>query len=366
MNESILNGILIFSILQALLFSLLFLTKRKKSLPDILIGILLSILAIQTFLIFFIHNDLINNSFIFIPIIISLLYGPVQYLYVLKICSGNAKIQIHDLLHFISILFFSIISITFHTSTVFIKILAATSSVSGLAYCISSLHLLIKHKVNIRKHFSFTEKVNLSWLHKVVIGFILIWSGAVILVFLRRIFNISISLDWFYIAIPAFIFYIGYHGIKQQVIFSFEINAPESNSSSVNKEDSIINKEIYKKSGLQPIQMQVINEKMLYLMKSENLYRQSSLSLQDLSDKLNIPPHHITQTLREFNQQNFYDFVNSYRINEFKQRVDKGDAKKFSLLGIAFDCGFNSKSSFNRIFKKSTGLTPSEYKSKQT
>ena len=361
-NENILNGILIFSILQAFLFGLLFLTKKNKSLPDILIGLWLFLLAIQTFLIFYSHNNLSIGFLTRLPIIITLLYGPMQFLYVSKICYGNVKIKILELLHFIPFLIFSILAIPFQTSGIFIKTLAGISSIAGLSYCFFTLRLLMKHKVNIRNYFSFTEKVNLAWLYKLVVGLLIIWFGVVVLVFLRRIFNINLSLDWFFAAIPVFIFYLGYHGIKQQVIYSFDINSRETDNSPESLENPVTAKEAYKKSGLRPVQMQSINEKMLNLMQSENLFLHSTLSLQELSDKLNIPTYHITQTLSEFCKQNFYDFVNSYRINEFKKRIDNGDAKNFSLLGIAFDCGFNSKSSFNRIFKNITGITPSAYR----
>jgi YesN/AraC family two-component response regulator len=140
----------------------------------------------------------------------------------------------------------------------------------------------------------------------------------------------------------------------------------EPTNSQVNQVKLNSNREGYKKSGLRNNQMEVIYEKMLHAMQSEKLFIHSNLSLQELSNILSIPSHHITQTLNEFVRQNFYDFVNSYRVNEFKKRVDKGDAENFSLLGIAFDCGFNSKSSFNRIFKNTTGLTPSEYRNKCT
>jgi len=365
-NESILNGVLIFSILQALLFSLLSFIKRNKSLPDLLIGVWLLLIAIQSFFVFCVHNNLINGILTNLPIIITLLYGPLQFLYVYKICSGGIKIKIHELFHLIPFLFFLITSITYQASGVYIKMLAGTSSILGLTYCFLTLYILKKHSVNIRNHFSFTKKVNLSWLYKLVFGLIIIWVGAIVLVFLRRIFNFDLSLDWFYITIPLFIFYIGYNGIKQQVIYSFYFDVLELTNSPVNQEKPISEREGYKKSGLRQIQMQAIYEKLLYAMQTEKLFTHMTLSLQELSGILNIPPHHITQTLNEFSGQNFYDFVNSYRINEFKKRVDNGDAENFSLLGIAFDCGFNSKSSFNRVFKNTTGLTPSEYRIKHT
>ena len=97
-------------------------------------------------------------------------------------------------------------------------------------------------------------------------------------------------------------------------------------------------------------------------MQTEKLYLNPQLSLNDFSQITNIPSHHITQTLNEFCKQNFHDFVNYYRVQEFKVQLFLPKNESFSLLGIAYDCGFNSKSSFNRIFKKITSQTPSEYK----
>ncbi len=362
LNESILNGVFFFSILQALLFALLSLTKKKRSLPDYIIGVWLLLLAIQTILIFSTHNRLINSDISHLPIIVTLLYGPMQYLYVYKICSGDKKMRINELFHFIPFLFFLIITITCQDTRAYIKVLAGTSAILGLVYCIFTLYILKKHLSNIKNQFSFTEKINLSWLNKLVFGLIIIWFGVVILVFLRRIYNFDLPLGWFYITIPVFIFYIGYNGIKQQVIYSFYIDILDRNNPLENPSKQISNRESYQNSGLRQAQKEAIYQSMLNLMQSEKLYLNPTLSMQELSGRLNIPPHHITQTLNEYVNTNFYDFVNTYRINEFKKRVEEGSADTFSLLGIALDCGFNSKSSFNRIFKNTTGQTPSEYK----
>jgi AraC-like DNA-binding protein len=115
------------------------------------------------------------------------------------------------------------------------------------------------------------------------------------------------------------------------------------------------------KSGLLPDTMTAIHNRLLLCMQNDKLYLNPTLSLADLSEKMNLPSHHITQTLNEHARTNFYDFVNEFRVEEFKGKIKSGEAQEFSLLGIAFDCGFNSKSSFNRIFKKFTTQSPSEY-----
>ena len=96
-------------------------------------------------------------------------------------------------------------------------------------------------------------------------------------------------------------------------------------------------------------------------MQSEKPFLRTKLSINDLAEDLGIPSHHLSQVINERLNQNFYDFINSYRIEELKVKLKDPHNKHLTMLGIAFDCGFNSKASFNRIFKKHTGQTPSEY-----
>jgi AraC-like DNA-binding protein len=81
-----------------------------------------------------------------------------------------------------------------------------------------------------------------------------------------------------------------------------------------------------------------------------------------LAEETEIPAHYLSRIINEHHGQNFFDFINSFRIEEFKRRLADPHYKNFTLLAIAFDCGFNSKSAFNRFFKKVEGISPSEYK----
>ena len=94
-------------------------------------------------------------------------------------------------------------------------------------------------------------------------------------------------------------------------------------------------------------------------MTKEKPYLNPKLTLAELAQSLSIPTNHLSQIINQYEQINFHDFVNSYRVEEFIQNVqnDKG----FSLLGHAFDSGFNSKSTFNAAFKKCKSVTPSQY-----
>jgi ligand-binding sensor domain-containing protein/AraC-like DNA-binding protein len=90
-------------------------------------------------------------------------------------------------------------------------------------------------------------------------------------------------------------------------------------------------------------------------------YLNAELKLADLANEINYPVHEISQVLNQDLQQSFYDFVNSYRIEEVKKRMADKAYEKFTFIAIAEQCGFNSKTSFYRIFKNETGKTPADY-----
>ena len=97
------------------------------------------------------------------------------------------------------------------------------------------------------------------------------------------------------------------------------------------------------------------------LMERERLYRHSELKLGDLAGRLAISTHHLSAILNGDLETTFYDFVNGYRVREVQDRLGGPDAARHTLLAIALDAGFNSKTSFNRIFKKHAGCTPSAW-----
>ena len=97
------------------------------------------------------------------------------------------------------------------------------------------------------------------------------------------------------------------------------------------------------------------------MMVHDKLYTNPELSLNELALKLNIPPNYLSQIINEKCGKTFYDYINECRVEEFKKRIILPENRQFTLMTVAYACGFNSKSSFNRYFKKITELTPSQY-----
>ena len=97
------------------------------------------------------------------------------------------------------------------------------------------------------------------------------------------------------------------------------------------------------------------------MMSLEKPFQESELSLADLAHRLNTQPNYLSQVINEREGKTFYDYINTLRIEEFKRLAASQESKKYTLLALAEQCGFNSKSSFNRYFKKVTGQSPSEF-----
>ncbi len=97
-------------------------------------------------------------------------------------------------------------------------------------------------------------------------------------------------------------------------------------------------------------------------MNEEKPYLDSELTIVTVSEKLGIPRHYLTQVINEHLNKNFFVYINEYRVNEAKQKMSDETYRDHTILRIAYDSGFNSKSGFNIIFKKHTGFTPTEFR----
>lgn len=118
----------------------------------------------------------------------------------------------------------------------------------------------------------------------------------------------------------------------------------------------------YESSNLQEDRKERYVTKLLDFMKEEKPHLESDLTLAELSNKINIPTHHLSQIINEKLECNFLDFINQYRVKEVQEKLLAPESQNFTVLSIAYDAGFNSKSTFYAAFKKQTSMTPNQYK----
>ena len=149
------------------------------------------------------------------------------------------------------------------------------------------------------------------------------------------------------------ILYVGYFALKQKEIFLVD-----------KKEvDKILEDEIIEEvPSLIPYpELEVHKKRVIQLMTEEEPFLQQELGLADLAKMVDLSPHDLSHLLNKGFGKNFYAFVNHYRVEAAKKMLLNKEFDHLNVLGIAFEAGFNSKTTFNTFFKKSTGLTPSEF-----
>ena len=156
------------------------------------------------------------------------------------------------------------------------------------------------------------------------------------------------------VALTFFIIIFGFFSLRQPVIF----REPERQHGG--GEDQSEKK--YEKSGLKSSDADRYLLQLKDFMETEKPYLDPDLTIIDLSERLKIPRHHLTQVINERMDKNFYLFVNEYRIREAREIMTDPEFSGHTILRIAYESGFNSKSVFNSIFKKITSHTPTEYR----
>lgn len=237
-------------------------------------------------------------------------------------------------------------------------------AVSGLLYCIWDVILLRRHQKTIGELFSFDERINLDWLRYVVFGYFALFILASFFVFGAtqfQLFPLDEAFALVGILLSFMLIAFGFYGFRQTSIFSdreLSLNITPSEE----KNDSPT--AAYAKSGLDPIKIERMAQEVAAYMDAGKPYLNENLSLTLLAEQFKCSQTQLSQIINQHFQMSFYDFINSYRIELAKEMLGSSNFEHLSILGIAFECGFKSKSSFNRYFKKYTGVSPSEFKKK--
>jgi AraC-like DNA-binding protein len=222
-------------------------------------------------------------------------------------------------------------------------------------YLIKSFHLLKEHESYILTKFSYTEDVSLSWMTRFLWGMVAVWLGFFFFEIVANDLLGVISELWgfrlAFLCMIANIFLLGLYGIRQGAIFS---HAAENGS-----DEEPAGKYAY--SSLTEAQAEDYRRQLLDYMRTAKPYLEPRITIGELAQRLDVPANELSRVINEQLGQNFFDFINGYRVAEFKNLLAEPANRHLTLLSLAHEAGFNSKSSFNAIFKKSTGLTPSEY-----
>ena len=345
-------------------------------------------------------------------------FGPLAYLYAVAASDGERRINARDALHFVPLVVILIVGAPIYAMSgpdkvalyyglraggapIAIAVIEPTKYVSGFAYSVATFAFLRKHRRTIENSYSTTDHVNLRWLMRLSAAVVSIWVFA-LLISVTGLVPPAIAErgdSLIGLAVALLVYAIGYMGLRQPEIFHYDrrdsratagpsalVEGPDiappdivpsigslragahALSGSIDAapttavDRATARYERYERSGLSDVEAKALEAALLALMKRERPYRDPDLTLSALADRLDTTPHKLSEVLNTELSQTFYDFVNSYRVEDVRRRLAASDSKHLNVLTLAMEAGFASKSTFNQVFKKQTGQTPSTYR----
>ncbi len=305
----------------------------------------------------------LNSIFIFTT-------APALYLSVSHYVSPSKRLRKVEFLHFLpTILFFPLVVVTFLQSTD--EKLKSINEISPVELDSSSywfsyliwLQILIylflgflklnKHQKNINLFASNTTQINLNWLKYFLIG----TTSMTIIWILDSIYSEKESYVFAALGYFAGTYFLGFFALRQEEIFPFK----ETDIAEIEEIIGETSTAATKQQRISETELMVLKEKLSYLMASEKLYLDETLNLPKLAEKMQLSVHDLSYLLNEGFGENFFQFVNKYRVEEAKNLLLSPKYEQLSMIGIAYESGFSSKTTFNTTFKKMTGISPSAF-----
>ena len=232
----------------------------------------------------------------------------------------------------------------------------------SLAYCILAFLRLIRFQILVKEQYSSLENRNLQWAKYFLIGTIGIMAISVATSIFETITGDN-GWDIDFLTIVPIIFlvaYLGYHGTLQSRIF-----LPESLMGKKTEEDLSLTKKARPKNSPYSYDTQEMKELQIALdelMRKDRPFLNEDLTLTSLAQSLKVPDKKLSTLLNQNMETSFYNYINGLRVDWVKRKLALPESNNYTILSIAYDCGFKSKSSFNRIFKNISGLSPSDYR----
>jgi AraC-like DNA-binding protein len=292
--------------------------------------------------------------------------GPLLYLYVLSIIRPNFTLNAKHRLHLLPlVIYFVFLFVAYYCQDHVVKrqviglylfdlnwqfvTMDTLIKSSRFVYLILSVYLINKYREQLKDSRSNIENIDLTWLKILVLGFAGVTLVGVVLS-LSKVVNLFYPVD---ISLQIFLGLTTYYADLVLVCFLLFFSAVNISSVAKVKDQSKSSYEDYEAD-------EEYVGRIIKFMDNEKPYLKSNITLDALSESIDIPARELTAIFNGHFKMNFYEFINNYRIKEAKE-ILKTD-KKQTISDVFLAVGFNSKSVFNTFFKKNTGMTPSEFR----
>jgi len=354
---------------QGLLISFFLYHKRKNHNPNLFIASHTLITSVVLFVFQFKDQNLFISKEVirygtFLLLFVS---GPLLYLYTTYLTTERKAIDRKVILHFAALPVGVVIELLFPHTILYaldyadqpppidafdrLYLLEVVLILITIVYVLISFKKVMMFDRRALNLFSNLESANLVWLRNLLA----IFSVLLLIHLIDTSFDyFQIDLQWsehiMTLGFPILIYVISYKALTQPEIFKELRNIEKSKIKP------------YKNSSLKDHVAKAHIHRLLSFMEEEKPYLDCNLTIEDLANSLNISRHHLTEVINKHLNKNFYEFVNGFRLEEVKQLLVNSSKQHITIVGIAFEAGFSSKTTFNTLFRKETGLTPSAYR----
>lgn len=364
-GPTFLNTLVLLGALQGFIVCILLFLSRKNRQANSLLGALLLLISLASLNIYLLETRFFLSSKAWrvigtaVPFIVTMPIGPLLYFYIRSSLNHNFKLTRKDYLHFtpalldiipnvVAVMYAIVTGADMTNTNSFWKVFTDEYNIyidiprwiSVSAYLILSIRFL-------RISNNLVEIHQYGWLKQlthIFLGFQIIWFAHLI-PYIMPMYRHALleQVGWYpvYIPLTVLVYWLGIQGyFSSQTAYS------------VKKVST---------SSLSPEIISAVVVALQNAMGSSRLYLSPSLNLNSVASHLSVPPKTISAVLNQHMKKSFNEFVNHYRIEEFKKRVGSLEYEHLTITGLAFECGFNSQATFQRTFKQSTGMSPSEF-----
>lgn len=362
------GGILIIAIVLIQLLKI-----KHKELPQRILILLFSLLlCVSIYFYALLHNVIWLIQLFFLPNdITTTILGPLLFLYVKSLFLREDDLVRNTLVHFTpaflfalgitipTILFntFKVTELAYtHTNTV--RLIIKIESLYFLLYLLLSLQLLTKYKALTKHKYSNLTQHDFNWIKTMLLSAVGIMS---IDIGIKLYEYIYADLNWdadflSVLAMIVLVIYLGYHGVNQSKVLLPSFLLEDEIKNKANKAEKLAI------SPTKRAEYETLKNQLDHSLHTNQIYLDQDLTLGKLAREIATTDKILSTMLNQYMNTTFYDLINKYRVEAVKERMYLEQYKNYNLFGIACECGFKSRTSFNRIFKKETGLSPSQYK----
>jgi AraC-like DNA-binding protein len=367
---------------------------KQESLSDRLLGSFLLLAALYVvpwmtgFAGWYIEGTVYREILFYTPFVHGLLIGPLLYFYVRSLTNYHFQLSKKELFHFLpGIIYLIWCIIVVVTDKLIVKryfLMDGYSdpdfdswyqwlqNISIIVYLVLSIRYYRQYKEYVKYEFSFVDLANLNWLRNFLIAFAVITVLPLLeelLSFFPFFQNLDYKGSWYsFFVFAVVVYYVAINGFNavavplRKLLFEPDLLLQYKTPAllvAVPVEDASF--ELIESKTTPSSEIEIWKQKISNLMQADKLYEDAELTLSQLAKQLSTNTSLLSKIINTGFGMNFNDFVNEYRVNAVVEKLKAGEQKNQTLLGIAFDCGFNSKATFNRAFKKQTNLSPKEW-----